>query len=69
LWFGIQNKDAAKSLYLQDDNDDTVEDDNIEIAPGVYKAWPPCRAKYDLREEFIRVSSDDPIFSIEIMWG
>ena len=69
LWFGIQNKDAAKILYVQDDNDATVANDNVEIAAGVYKAYPPCRSKYDLREEFIRVSADDPVFSIEVMWG
>lgn len=69
LWFAIQNKDGAKILYLQGDDDVTVEDDNVSIDPGVYKQWPPCASKYDLREEFIRVSADDPVFSIEVMWG
>jgi hypothetical protein len=68
-WFAIQNKDGSKSLYLQSDNDATVENDNTEIAPGVYKQWPWGDTKYDLRDEFIRVSADDPVFSIEIMWG
>lgn len=69
IWFAVQNKDGAKSLYIQDDNDATAENDNIEIAPGIYRPYPSGSVKYDLREEFIRVSADDPVFSIEVMWG
>lgn len=69
IWFAIQNKDAAKIIYVQPDNDATADNDNVEIGPGVYRQYPPCSSKYALDEEFIRVSADDPVFSIDIMWG
>lgn len=69
LRFAIQNKDAAKIVYLQDDNDATVANDNVEIGPGVTYRSSDGDSKVDLRERFIRVSADDPVFSIEVVWG
>lgn len=67
--FSIQNKDGAKTLHLQDDNDETVANDNIEILPGQTYRSPTAVPKHDLREIFIRVSADDPIIAIEVYWG
>lgn len=71
LGFSIQNKDGAKTLHVQDDDDATVENDNEQIDAGLTYRPPGdgSAAKFDLREWFIRVSADDPVFSITVVWG
>lgn len=70
LWFALQNKNAGNSLYVQSTNA-TSGDANVELSStlGQYKLWPPSDAKYDLRYEFVRVGTNNQVFSIEIMWG
>lgn len=70
LDFSIQNKDGAKVLYVQDDDDATVANDNEQIDAGVtYRPPGSGWVKFDLREWFVRVSADDPVFSITVVWG
>jgi hypothetical protein len=68
LWFGLQNKDTAASLYNQS-SASAGANDNIEVGPGVYQQFPVSAAKYDLEEEFVRVGANNQVFSITVMWG
>lgn len=68
LWYGLQNKDGAASLYLQD-NAAAGANDNVEIEPESYYQSPVVVFKYDLRDEFVRVGANNQVFSINIMWG
>lgn len=68
LWWGVQNKDASVSLYNQSDNA-TSGNGNIEIAAGTYRQFPSDDAKYELRQEFIRVGTNNQVFALDIKWG
>ena len=68
IWFGLQNKDAAASIYNQTDPA-AAANANVEITPGQYRQFPPDSAKYDLEAEYVRVGTNNQVFSIDIKWG
>jgi hypothetical protein len=69
LWYSIQNKDAAASLFVQS-TATAASNANIKI-PVTDTPYSSALTvvKHDLREVFLRVGVDNHPLSIAVIWG